>query len=101
MKIPKVSHDFNEACCAAGAKQIRAAARRFLCGILLAAAFCLSCLPAAAQNRLISPFARKVPHIDGAVGWGEWEGAARLNFEHGFVALRNDNERLYLLVDVL
>ena len=101
MKNSKRSHDYIEASCAARTEQIRAASRRLLRCILLAAAFCLPCLPAGAQNRLTSPFARKVPHIDGAVGWGEWEGAARLNFEHGFVALRNDNERLYLLVDVL
>ena len=25
---------------------------------------------ASAQNRLLSPFARKAPHLDGAPGWG-------------------------------
>lgn len=101
MKTFKVSHDFDEASRVARTNQIRAAARFILHCILLAASSCVLCLPAEAQNRLTSTFARKAPHVDGSVGWGEWDGAARLNFEHGFVALRNDNERLYVLVDVL
>ena len=50
---------------------------------------------------LVSHFTRKAPHIDGQVGWGEWQGAQQLQFEHGVISFLNDDARLYLLIDVL
>ena len=55
--------------------------------------------PAFAQNRLVSTFARKTPHLDGAPGWGEWDGAARIQFEHGYQSRRkrriDDDAKLF------
>lgn len=72
--------------------------------LAVATMIALACVGGAvvsAQDRLAAPFARKAPRIDGALDWGEWDGAARIQFENGFVAVRNDDERLYLLLDVL
>jgi len=101
MKTSKVFTRFSANRTSATALNGRAVFSSTLRFLLLLAVFCLHCLPARAQNRPVSQFARKAPRLDGAVNWGEWDGATRLNFDHGFVALRNDNERLYLLVDVL
>ncbi len=39
--------------------------------------------------------------VDGAVGWWEWDVTNRIDFDHGFITVLNDNIRLYILVDVL
>ncbi|MBN1422422.1 MAG: hypothetical protein JXP34_26840, partial [Planctomycetes bacterium] len=51
---------------------------------------------AAADNRL--DWAS--PAVDGIVSWGEWDLSHRLEFGGGFVAMRSDAKRLYVLVDV-
>lgn len=58
-------------------------------------------ITATAQEGLSLSFSRMAPRVDGAVSWGEWEGATRIELENGFVAVQNDNDRLYMLVDVL
>jgi hypothetical protein len=39
--------------------------------------------------------------VDGSLGHFEWRTAERLEFEHGFLTVLNDEIRLYILVDVL
>jgi hypothetical protein len=50
---------------------------------------------------LVATNATTPPVIDGAIRIGEWSLEETIPFDHGFIAARNDGERLYLLVDVL
>lgn len=47
------------------------------------------------------PFASPRPFIDGVLDYGEWEDAERLDLANGFMAFLYDDERLYVLIDVL
>ncbi|MDJ0866917.1 MAG: thrombospondin type 3 repeat-containing protein [Myxococcota bacterium] len=49
---------------------------------------------------LVSAFSSEPPRLDGVVGWGEWP-LDQLGFEGGFLSVRNDQTRLYVLLDVL
>lgn len=43
---------------------------------------------------------RSPPTIDGIVGWGEWDISRRIELGVGFVSLRSDAQRLYVLLDL-
>jgi hypothetical protein len=49
-----------------------------------------------------SSLAKTSPAFDGVLNYGEWTiGANMMRMDHGFVAVMNDNIRLYVLLDVL
>ena len=53
---------------------------------------------------LTSLMATPAPSIDGALNYGEWTlelNPNRLEMDHGFLAVMNDNLRLYIMLDVL
>jgi len=50
---------------------------------------------------LRSPTASTPPRLDGLISLGEWTFEDQLPFEAGFITVRNDGRRLYLLVDAL
>ena len=41
------------------------------------------------------------PKIDGQLDFGEWDYSNRLPFQHGFLTVKSDMTRLYVLLDVL
>jgi hypothetical protein len=41
------------------------------------------------------------PTIDGDLSWQEWDSAARLTIDNGFIAFTHDQDRLYVLIDML
>lgn len=79
--------------------------RRTILGVgilLFIGGFGMSVAPASAVGPTVNAtFAPNPPLIDGSVGFGEWGTENSLTFPHGFIAVRNDNIRLYLLIDVL
>ena len=57
---------------------------------------------AAGTYTVNSALATNPPVMDGVLNYGEWSLTPnRLEMDHGFMAVMNDNIRLYLLVDVL
>jgi hypothetical protein len=48
-----------------------------------------------------STYASTPPNIDGKLDLGEWDYANRLDFEHGYLTVKNDGIRLYVLLNVL
>lgn len=49
---------------------------------------------------LISSYAATPPTIDGQVGFNEWNMSVKAPFNHGFMTVKNDAVRLYVLLDV-
>ncbi len=47
------------------------------------------------------PFSTSEPTIDGVLAFGEWTDAIQLDIEHGFLKFVHDQDRLYVLIDVL
>lgn len=50
---------------------------------------------------ITSSFATSPPNVDGQPEFGEWDYANRINLPHGYLTVRNDNVRMYLLLDML
>ena len=50
---------------------------------------------------IIASYATTAPAIDGQVGFGEWEIGNQIPLDNGFITVRNDQHRLYILVDLL
>lgn len=55
------------------------------------------------QNSVVldSHYCSHPPSIDGKIEFREWYAAEKLSFEGGFMAVQNDDIRLYILIDVL
>jgi hypothetical protein len=41
------------------------------------------------------------PIVDGILSWGEWSAAARLDLDNGYMAFFHDQDRLYILINML
>lgn len=57
--------------------------------------------PSAPATTINSAYAATPPQLDGSVGFGEWDTSNTIPFHSGFITVRNDNVRLYVLIDVL
>lgn len=55
----------------------------------------------AAYATITADYATSEPAIDGSIGFGEWNVANRIEFDNGFLTLRSDEARLYILIDLL
>lgn len=50
---------------------------------------------------LVSTYKNYPPRIDGTLDFGEWLTASILSFDGGYMAIYNDDRRLYILLNVL
>ncbi len=67
---------------------------------LLTLVACALLLPTASALDLKSKFTTKPPRLDGKIDWGEWDGAAKVRLDGGYMAIQNDLRRAYFLVNV-
>jgi len=50
---------------------------------------------------LTAPYATMPPNLDGVLRFGEWDYSQKADFENGFITVRSDETRLYVLLDLL
>jgi hypothetical protein len=56
--------------------------------------------PSSTLATINSTYASTPPVLDGSLNFGEWNYANKLALTHGFLSVVNDNNRLYVLLDV-
>ena len=56
--------------------------------------------PPAPAFSITASYAGSAPKLDGRLSLGEWDYMSRVSFSNGFLSVRSDEDRLYLLVDV-